>query len=88
MSVSEAPGVIRCHCCDLPVYSCGYEVARRRAEDRKAMVERALQRPGVVRARHRGRCPSCGSLIALGEPVRKTEDGWVSVLCCPTVLDD
>lgn len=78
----------RCSCCDLPAYSCGRVIAARQSAERQAMVERALQRPGVVRARHTGRCASCSSLVHLGEPIRKTEDGWVSVLCCPTVLDD
>lgn len=85
MSVSEEP---RCTCCDLPLYSCGREIARRQAQERKARRERALQSPGVVSARHPGRCPSCGTRYAIGEPLTKTDDGWVSVLCCPTVLND
>lgn len=87
MSVST-DGEERCACCDLPLYSCGAEVVRRQAQERRALRERALQRPGVVAARHRGRCPSCGQPFGVGEPVRKTPDGWVSVLCCPEQLDD
>lgn len=81
--MTQATAEPRCDCCDLPLYACGTEAARRQAEDRKALVERALQVPGVVPARHQGRCPLCGTRYPSGEPIRKTPDGWVSTLCCP-----
>jgi hypothetical protein len=64
--------------------SCGKALQARQAADLRAQIERALQEPGVVPAKHAIRsCPGCRSVVPVGHPIRKTPDGWVGVLCCP-----
>lgn len=75
----------RCRCCDLPIDSCGTAAAKAIEAEERAVRERALQEPGVAPARRRGRCPSCGARFEVGEPIRKTSEGWTPVACCPEV---
>lgn len=73
-----------CTCCDLPPESCGKAAERRQRLDLKAQIERALDEPGVVAAKHVIRsCPGCRSEVPAGHPIRKSRDGWVGALCCP-----
>lgn len=71
-----------CTCCDLPLYSCGTVIEKRRRQDERAQRQRALQEPGVVPAKWPGSC-TCGTPYLVGEPIRKTPDGYASALCCP-----
>jgi hypothetical protein len=73
----------RCDCCDLPAESCGRAIEQARRDELKALRQRALQQPGVVPARYPGTCPACRTPINPLDPVRRTEDGWTGVLCCP-----
>jgi hypothetical protein len=58
-------------------------IAEQRARDLKAQIQRALDEPGVVPARHVIReCPGCRSVVPVGHPIRKSADGWVGALCC------
>lgn len=75
-------GVERCPCCDLPVESCGRAVAQQRDREARAQRERALNTYGTIPARFPGKCPGCGEWIDVGDPIRRTTDGWVGVLCC------
>jgi len=72
-----------CTCCELPLYSCGKALEERRRRDLKAQIERALDEPGVVPAKHMIRsCPGCRAQVPMGHPIRKSRDGWVGALCC------
>lgn len=73
----------RCSCCDLPVSMCGKAAEQAAADAHRARVARALAEPGVTPAKFPGRCPTCRSGIAVGDPVYRTEDGWTGYLCCP-----
>jgi hypothetical protein len=77
-------GEVLCVCCDLPAASCGKAAEQQKRRELKAQIERALDEPGVVAARHLIRsCPGCRSVVPAGHPIRKTVDGWVGALCCP-----
>jgi hypothetical protein len=80
---ADAPVADLCECCDLPPESCGKAAEQQQRRERKARRERALQEPGVVPARHPiPACPGCREPVLVGEPIRRTVDGWVGVLCC------
>lgn len=77
-----------CTCCDLPLYSCGRAIDEQARKEQRARRTRALAEPGVVAAQHHIRsCPGCGNPVPAGDPIRRTDDGWVGVFCCGR-LDD
>jgi hypothetical protein len=77
-----------CTCCDLPPESCGRAAEQRQRRDVRAQIERALDEPGVIRAKFLiGSCPGCRSVVPAGHPIRKARDGWVGVRCCGDGLD-
>lgn len=76
----------RCVCCDLPVDQCGKAIEEKRRAEEKAERDRALALPGVVAASYPGTCPTCSTRYSVGEPIRRTDDGWSGVLCCPEVV--
>lgn len=73
----------RCRCCDLPEFMCANGLVKAQAEQARAERSRALQQPGVTAAAYPGNCATCRTRYTEGEPIRRTEDGWSSVLCCP-----
>jgi hypothetical protein len=66
---------------DQPLGMALAEAIERARLDRKARTERALNEPGVTRARFPGRCV-CNRPYPAGVPVRKHQDGWQNMLCC------
>lgn len=75
----------RCECCDLPPGQCGTAAERTEAAETRALRLRVLDRPGVMPATYGGGCASCSTRYAVGDPIKRTRDGWSGALCCPDV---
>ena len=74
----------RCACCGLPPGQCGVATEKAQADERRAQRVRALMVPGTIVARYLSKCPSCGTRITPGDPLRRNADReYVGALCCP-----